>query len=253
MSESQAIASNRHREIVCHSPRLLPQPASSAFDLGDSGPPVIDLSSAQFATQGLRVSRIAKGVLDRAVAFVALLVALPVLLAVALAIRLTSSGPVFYSQARVGRGGTTFRFYKFRTMVDGADRMVEDLVDHNDCDRVLFKMHEDPRITGIGRWLRRFSLDELPQLWNVLRGDMSIVGPRPALPTEVDAYEDAVHLRHVVKPGLTGLWQVSGRSDLSWEEAVGLDLHYVENWSLVLDSKILVKTIPAVVTGRGAY
>jgi lipopolysaccharide/colanic/teichoic acid biosynthesis glycosyltransferase len=143
--------------------------------------------------------------------------------------------------------------YKFRTMVMDAEQRKAELSTQNDNDGVLFKMRKDPRITKVGTWLRRWSLDELPQLLNVVKGDMSLVGPRPALPDEAARYGDYVRRRLVVKPGLTGLWQVNGRSDLSWEESVRLDLRYVENWSLVLDLQILWKTLSAVTRGSGAY
>ncbi len=142
---------------------------------------------------------------------------------------------------------------KFRSMVTGADRMVETLQADNEGNAVLFKKKDDPRVTSIGRWLRRYSLDELPQLLNVVRGEMSLVGPRPPLPTEVERYGFDMHRRFLVKPGLTGLWQVSGRSDLSWDDSVRIDVRYVENWSLTFDFMILWKTIGAVVRGRGAY
>ena len=142
---------------------------------------------------------------------------------------------------------------KFRSMVDGADDMLDELVDENEHDGVLFKIRNDPRVTGVGRFLRKFSLDELPQLWNVARGDMALVGPRPPLPSEVEQYEGTTRRRLMVKPGITGLWQVSGRSDLSWEETVRLDLYYVENWSPLLDAIILAKTVKAVLAGNGAY
>lgn len=142
---------------------------------------------------------------------------------------------------------------KFRSMVDGAEDLLEDLSDHNDHDGVLFKMRDDPRVTRVGALLRKYSLDELPQLWNVVIGDMALVGPRPPLPSEVEQYEGTTRRRLMVKPGITGLWQVSGRSDLSWEDSVRLDLYYVENWSPLLDVTILAKTAKAVLAGRGAY
>ena len=169
---------------------------------------------------------------------------LPLLLAIAVAIRWDSRGASLFRQRRVGRGGTTFTMYKFRTMRTDADesrRRLSPTV--NDCDGVLFKMRDDPRITRVGGVLRRYSLDELPQLINVVRGEMSLVGPRPALPHEVARYDVDPHHRLVVKPGLTGLWQVSGRSDLSWDESVRLDLHYVDNWSLALDLQIVLRTV----------
>jgi exopolysaccharide biosynthesis polyprenyl glycosylphosphotransferase len=199
-------------------------------------------------------ARAAKNVFDRAFALVAAVVLAPLLIAIAVAIRCTSRGPVLFRQTRVGRRGEEFEMLKFRTMVDGAHERVADvrpLV--ADPDHVLFKLPEDPRITRVGRWLRKHSLDELPQLWNVVTGRMSVVGPRPPLPEEVARYASPVHRRLLVKPGLTGLWQVSGRADLSWDDAVRLDLYYVENWSWVLDALILARTVPAVIRGRGAY
>ena len=197
--------------------------------------------------------RLVKGVLDRAGATVALLLLSPLLLGVALAVRVSGPGPVLFAQERVGLGGRRFRCWKFRTMRDGADRELPLVAHLNAQDGILFKAPRDPRITIVGRWLRRFSLDELPQLWNVVAGSMSLVGPRPPLPTEVLRYGDDVRRRLLVKPGMTGLWQVSGRSDLPWEEAVRLDLFYVENWSVSLDLVVLWKTVFAVLRGRGAY
>jgi lipopolysaccharide/colanic/teichoic acid biosynthesis glycosyltransferase len=161
---------------------------------------------------------------------------------------------VLFSQTRVSRHGEEFRIFKFRSMRVDAETLLETLREQNEAaDGLLFKMKADPRVTSVGRWLRRLSLDELPQLINVVRGDMALVGPRPPLPTEVAAYTDGVHRRLLVKPGMTGLWQVSGRSDLSWDESVRLDLYYVENWSLALDAQILVRTLRAVLKGAGAY
>jgi exopolysaccharide biosynthesis polyprenyl glycosylphosphotransferase len=197
--------------------------------------------------------RVFKGALDRVGAAVALVLVAPVLGAVALAVWLSSPGPVLYRQVRVGAFGELFTMFKFRTMVDGADEKLQELLAHNEGAGLLFKMRLDPRVTPLGRWLRRFSFDELPQLFNVLGGSMSLVGPRPPLPHEVERYDTSIRRRLLVKPGLTGLWQVSGRSDLSWEEAVQLDLRYIENWSLALDLLILWKTASAVVRTRGAY
>lgn len=197
--------------------------------------------------------RVVKGGLDRAVAAVALVLLAPALLAIAVAVRVTSPGPVLYRQERVGVNGRCFTMLKFRSMVVDADRQVDALRTLNTSDGLLFKMRVDPRVTPVGRVLRRLSLDELPQLLNVLGGAMSLVGPRPPLPGEVARYDTSVSRRLLVKPGLTGLWQISGRSDLPWEEAVRLDLRYVENWSLAMDLLILVKTVRAVVTSAGAY
>jgi exopolysaccharide biosynthesis polyprenyl glycosylphosphotransferase len=197
--------------------------------------------------------RLIKGLFDRTAAALGVLVLAPVLLGIALAIKVTSKGPVLYRQQRVGRDGRTFSMVKFRSMVTGADRHVAALAHRTDGNGVLFKMRVDPRITRVGRVLRRYSLDELPQLFNVIRGDMSLVGPRPPLQSEVERYGFDMHRRFLVKPGLTGLWQVSGRSDLSWDDSVNIDVRYVENWSLTFDLLILWKTVGAVLRGSGAY
>jgi exopolysaccharide biosynthesis polyprenyl glycosylphosphotransferase len=197
--------------------------------------------------------RLVKGVFDRCSAALALVLLSPLFLVLCLLIRSEGGGPAFFRQTRVGRGGVEFTVYKFRTMVVGAETLKSLLQPRNEHDGVLFKMRRDPRVTSVGAWLRRYSLDELPQLINVVRGEMSLVGPRPPLPEEVAQYGHDVRRRLVVKPGMTGLWQVSGRSDLSWEESVRLDLRYVENWSLTLDIQILWKTWSAVIRGAGAY
>ena len=194
-----------------------------------------------------------KSVFDRVAAAVGLVILSPLFALVAALVTLDDPGPVFYRQQRVGLGGQRFRLVKFRTMVVGADAMRDGLADRNDGDGPLFKLRDDPRVTRVGRWLRRTSLDELPQLVNVVAGQMSLVGPRPPLPEEVERYADPVHRRLLVKPGITGLWQVSGRSDLSWDESVRLDLYYVENWSLTGDLVILARTVAAVLRGEGAY
>jgi exopolysaccharide biosynthesis polyprenyl glycosylphosphotransferase len=199
------------------------------------------------------VRRLGKDLFDKTSATLGVLFLLPVLLGIALAVKVTSRGPVFFRQQRVGRDGQTFSMLKFRSMVTGADRMVEALADESDGNGVLFKKKDDPRITSVGKVLRRYSLDELPQLINVIQGDMSLVGPRPPLPTEVERYGFDMHRRFLVKPGLTGLWQVSGRSDLSWDDSVRIDVRYVENWSLTFDFMILWKTVGAVLRGSGAY
>jgi lipopolysaccharide/colanic/teichoic acid biosynthesis glycosyltransferase len=194
-----------------------------------------------------------KAAMDRLGALTMLMLLAPLLAALSVAVAWTSPGPVLFRQVRVGKDGREFVMYKFRTMfVDAPARLAE--VRHlNDYDDVLFKMRDDPRVTRVGRWLRRFSLDELPQLVNVLRGQMSLVGPRPPLPEEVAAYPADMRRRLAVRPGLTGLWQVSGRSDLPFEEAVKLDLRYVENWSFTLDLVILARTLAAVWRAAGAY
>jgi exopolysaccharide biosynthesis polyprenyl glycosylphosphotransferase len=198
-------------------------------------------------------TRVIKEAVDRFFAAVALTLASPLLATIAIAVKLSSPGPVIFRQVRVGRDGALFTVYKFRTMFIDAERRVSDLWRHNDGNGVLFKLRDDPRVTRVGRVLRRFSLDELPQLANVLMGTMSLVGPRPALPSETERYGRSTARRLLVKPGMTGLWQVSGRSDLSWEDSVRLDLYYVENWSFAGDIQILWKTLSAVVTRRGAY
>jgi exopolysaccharide biosynthesis polyprenyl glycosylphosphotransferase len=199
------------------------------------------------------VRRLGKEVTDCAAALVGLLFLAPVVLGTALAVKVTSRGPVFFRQERIGRDGKPFSMLKFRSMVVGADQMVETLAADNDGNGVLFKQRNDPRVTSVGRVLRRYSLDELPQLINVLRGEMSLVGPRPPLQSEVEKYGHDMRRRFLVKPGLTGLWQVSGRSDLSWDDSVRIDVRYVENWSLTFDFMILWKTVGAVLRGSGAY
>lgn len=197
--------------------------------------------------------RTGKRALDLVGAALGVLALAPVLAVIALVIRLDDGGPVFFRQVRVGRGGEEFSIVKFRTMCVDAEARVTALRAGNDGAGPLFKMKDDPRVTRVGAFLRRTSLDELPQLWNVLTGSMSLVGPRPALPCEVALYEDFADRRLLVTPGITGLWQVSGRSDLDWAEGVRLDLHYVENWSFVHDLVILARTVPSVLRSRGAY
>jgi exopolysaccharide biosynthesis polyprenyl glycosylphosphotransferase len=215
------------------------------------GLPMIRLTQPTFRGAGW----VWKSVIDRVVAAAAVLVLAPVLLALALALVVDDRGPVFFRQQRVGRDGTTFGMVKFRSMVVDAEGRRDHLVAAASDEGAgpLFKMRRDPRVTRVGALLRRTSLDELPQLFNVVAGSMSLVGPRPPLPAEVAQYADDARRRLLVRPGMTGLWQVSGRSDLSWEETVRLDLRYVENWSPGLDLHILARTVAAVATGRGAY
>ncbi|MFJ6609204.1 exopolysaccharide biosynthesis polyprenyl glycosylphosphotransferase [Streptomyces sp. NPDC091289] len=194
-----------------------------------------------------------KSVLDRAGALFGLLALAPLLLAVALSVRMSSRGPVFHRQVRQGQHNRPFTMWKFRTMVADAEELKAQLAQVNEVDGPLFKMRSDPRVTPVGRLLRRTSVDELPQLVNVLLGHMSLVGPRPPLPEEASRYDEREHRRLAVKPGLTGLWQVSGRSDLSWQETVSLDLWYVDNWSVAADMGLLARTVRAVADGRGAY
>jgi exopolysaccharide biosynthesis polyprenyl glycosylphosphotransferase len=181
---------------------------------------------------------------------IALLVS-PLVLLITLAILIDSGGPVLYRQVRVGYRGREFEMLKFRTMVPGADEMLPDLLDLNEHDGALFKIRNDPRTTQVGRFLRRHSLDEIPQVLNVIKGDMLLVGPRPCRPREMSKFGEAEHRRFLVKPGMTGLWQVRGRSDLAWQDAVKIDLYYVDNWSPVLDASILGRTLKVVVGGKG--
>ena len=194
-----------------------------------------------------------KRAFDLAACSLGLVVLSPVFAGLALAIRLDSRGPVFYRSKRVGEGGRVFGFLKFRSMVDGAEAMRDSLQHLNEVDGPVFKITRDPRVTRVGSWLRRTSLDELPQLWNVLRGDMSLVGPRPPIPEEVQQYEPW-HLRRLsVRPGITCSWQVSGRSRVGFDDWMRMDLEYIDQRSLRVDLRILFRTVPAVWSGRGAY
>lgn len=226
--------------VEVHAPRLTLRPTG-------------ELSLLEVEVGTPRPRLVAKAVLDRVLGAMLLVLLSPVLLGSALLVRLSSKGPAFYRQTRVGIDGEEFTLFKLRSMYVDADERRRQLLERSEGNGVLFKMKDDPRVTPVGKVLRRFSIDELPQLWNVVRGDMSLVGPRPPLGEEVAAYADAVYRRLRVKPGLTGLWQVSGRSDLSWEESVRLDLRYVDNWSLAMDLLILWKTFRAVLGASGAY
>lgn len=214
-----------------------------------AGLPLIHVESPQF--QGWRY--LAKRALDIVGSIVGIIITSPILILIPLLIRVDSPGPVFFPQQRLGLRGSPFTMYKFRSMHVDAEQQLVGLLDQSDGNGVLFKMREDPRVTKFGKFIRRHSLDELPQLFNVLRGDMSLVGPRPPLPQEADGYEEWMHRRMFVRPGVSGLWQVSGRSNLDWDESVRLDLYYVENWSMVGDLLILWRTIRAVAKGDGAY
>ena len=194
-----------------------------------------------------------KRIIDIAIAAVALTIVSPLFLILALLIKLTSPGPIFYRQTRCGLGGRRFTLLKFRSMVANADQLLTNLEDMNEVDGPVFKMRRDPRCTPVGRWMRIFSLDELPQLWNVLLGHMSLVGPRPPLPDEVNQYESWQRRRLRMRPGMTCLWALEGRSQLRFENWVRLDLLYIDNWSMWLDFKILLKTIPTVLSGKGAH
>jgi exopolysaccharide biosynthesis polyprenyl glycosylphosphotransferase len=194
-----------------------------------------------------------KSIIDRVLGGVILVLVAPLLAVLSVAIRIGSPGRAFFSQTRIGRDGVPFKMYKLRTMDRDAEKTRDQLALLDQGHGTLFKIHDDPRVTRLGRFLRRTSLDELPQLINVVLGEMSLIGPRPALPAEVEQYDDRVRRRLAVRPGMTGLWQVSGRSNLSWDRSVELDLHYTDNWRLVDDLGIGVRTVDAVVRSRGAY
>jgi exopolysaccharide biosynthesis polyprenyl glycosylphosphotransferase len=234
---------------LCVSPALLDVAGPRTTIRPTAGLTLLHVDHPQLA--GMRL--LFKDLFDRFAAAMALLVLSPVLLLLAAMIRFSDGGPALFKQTRVGQDGRVFRIYKFRTMVIDAEQRKAQLLASSDSDGILFKLRKDPRVTTLGVHLRRWSIDELPQLINVLLGEMSLVGPRPAIPEEVAEYADYVRRRLVVKPGLTGMWQVNGRSDLSWEESVRLDLRYVENWSFALDLQILWKTIWALLGGTGAY
>ncbi|HWH25490.1 MAG TPA: sugar transferase, partial [Pseudolysinimonas sp.] len=194
-----------------------------------------------------------KRMLDITLSLIALIVLAPIFGVIAVLIRVDSPGPALFSQERVGQGGKSFRIFKFRSMcVDAPERLAE-LRALNEGNGVLFKLKNDPRVTRLGRFMRKYSIDELPQIWNVLVGDMSLVGPRPPLPNEVEEYEDHVRRRLYIKPGLTGMWQIGGRSSLSWEDSVALDLYYVENWSVIGDLMIMWRTFKVLVAPVGSY
>jgi exopolysaccharide biosynthesis polyprenyl glycosylphosphotransferase len=214
-----------------------------------AGLPLLHVEQPQAGEAG----GLSKRLFDIVTAGVLLLLVSPVLAAVALAVKLHDGGPVLFRQRRIGRSGTPFQMLKFRSMVVDAERQLDQVRERNEHDGVLFKIRKDPRVTPVGTFLRKYSLDELPQLVNVLRGDMSLVGPRPPLANEVERYHDDVRRRLLVRPGITGLWQVSGRSELSWDETVRLDLYYVDNWSMLTDLVIMAKTLRAVLRGSGAY
>lgn len=200
-----------------------------------------------------QTQRLLKRTTDIIGAAVAMLLFAPVFILISIGVKLSSPGPVFYSRPRVGKDAKPFRFVKFRTMYIDADKRKSDLLEHNEVGGPIFKMKNDPRITPFGRLLRKTSLDELPQLMHVLSGKMSLVGVRPQLPEEVAAYTEIHAQRLLVKPGLTCIWQVSGRSDVDFETWIRMDLEYIASWSPLLDLKILLKTFGAVVSGRGAY
>ena len=251
-----------HRKIMgivreCERRRVRPRIVPDLFQMSLTQVNVEDLGGVPLI--GVRAVAISKGALlvkrliDVTVAVVGLVLCAPLFLLIALAIRLDSPGPIIFRQTRVGLRGRHFEMYKFRSMHVGAEEQQDMLADLNEADGPIFKIRDDPRLTRVGRILRRLSLDELPQLVNVLRGEMSLVGPRPPIPAEVEKYQEWHKKRLEAPPGMTGLWQVSGRSRLSFDEMVLLDIYYIENWSLWLDFKILMRTIPKVLLGEGAY
>ena len=226
-------------EILMHQAEFVPGQTVPLFELK---PPVFE-----------GIDYALKRTFDLVVATLLMIVLSPLLLALALAVRLSSRGPVIYRSTRPGIGGAPFDCFKFRTMRTGAEQLQADLEEVNEASGALFKIRHDPRLTRVGRFLRRYSLDELPQLVNVLRGEMSLVGPRPLPMRDFQRLEEWHKKRYLVMPGITGLWQVSGRSDLNFDDLVRLDFVYLENWSISLDLTILLKTIPAVITRRGAF
>lgn len=251
-----------HRTIqrllrICEQQHLRAQVVPDFFQLTKSQLQVEELngipllSTRDISIQGWNL--LLKRLSDIVLAGILGLVALPMMALITLAIRLDSAGPIIYSQTRVGRNGKSFQCHKFRSMIDGAHDLRYTVADLNEASGPLFKVRDDPRQTRVGRFLRRYSLDELPQLYNVLCGEMSLIGPRPNLPAEVEQYQEWHKKRLAASPGMTGLWQVSGRSELTFDEMVLLDIYYVENWSLALDSGILLRSLPAVLRGRGAY
>jgi lipopolysaccharide/colanic/teichoic acid biosynthesis glycosyltransferase len=226
-------------EILVHRAEFVPGQSVPLFELR---PPVFE-----------GVDFLLKRMFDVVGATLLLLFLSPFFLAIALAIKITSRGSVFYASQRPGIGGTPFSCWKFRTMYRDADQRQADLESINEASGALFKIRDDPRMTPVGRMLRGFSLDELPQLWNVVRGQMSLVGPRPLPLRDYDQLEDWHKKRYLVLPGITGLWQISGRSELDFDDLVRLDFLYLERWSVFLDLSILVKTVPAVLSRRGAF
>ena len=238
------------RNITAHIVPDLFQMSLSRVDVDDlGGVPLVGVREVGF---GHKVRAI-KRVMDVAGAALGMTLGAPMLGLIALAIKLDSEGPILFRQTRVGANGREFKIVKFRSMYEGAEEKLEELRDQSEVDGPIFKLRDDPRVTLVGRILRRTSLDELPQLWNVLQGDMSLVGPRPPIPAEVEEYLEWHKKRLEVRPGMTGLWQVSGRSLLSFDEQCLLDIYYIENWSLWLDFQILLRTVPEVIFGNGAY
>jgi len=214
-----------------------------------TGMPLLQITEPRIYGPG----RWLKPIYERLLALPLLLLAAPLFLVISLAIFIDSGRPIFYRQRRIGFGGEEFEMLKFRTMVPNADAMLPGLLAENEHDGALFKIRDDPRVTRVGRILRKHSLDELAQLINVVKGEMLLIGPRPCLPREIEGFGEAARRRFLARPGMTGLWQVSGRSDIPWEEAVRLDLYYVENWSILMDLMILWRTLRVVGGGRSGY
>ncbi|HEY8340040.1 MAG TPA: sugar transferase [Egibacteraceae bacterium] len=231
-------------------PAAAPRPALPALP-ARTVEPATDLDCGLLAASRLQLA--AKRAIDIVVSLLALLLTLPIFAITALLIAVTSPGPVFYVQERIGRGGIPFRMLKFRSMYVDADKRKAELAALNEASGPVFKVRRDPRVTPVGRWIRKLSIDELPQLINVLRGEMSLVGPRPPLPEEYAVYDAYALRRLLVSPGLTCIWQVSGRSNIDFDQWVEMDVEYIRNWSLALDVKLLLKTVPAVLSGHGAY
>ena len=233
--------------------RIVPdlfQLALSRVDIEDlGGIPIIGVKEISITGWNLAFKRAS----DLVISLAGLILLSPLLLLISVAIKLDSPGPILFKQVRVGKGGRRFVFHKFRSMRQGAEEERRQLADLDEVMGATFKIRHDPRCTRVGRFLRRTSLDELPQFYNVLRGEMSLVGPRPAIPSEVEQYQEWHRRRLEIPPGITGLWQVSGRSQLTFDEMCLLDIYYLENWSPLLDLKIALKTVPAVLAGRGAY
>jgi exopolysaccharide biosynthesis polyprenyl glycosylphosphotransferase len=256
------LPSQEHRQIMrlteyCLQAGVRPLIVPDVYQMSLSRVAVEDVAGIpMLSPHEIRLSpwaRAFKRMVDVLGAGIGLLVLSPFLLLIAVLIRLDSPGPPLYRQIRVGRDGRLFSVVKFRSMIRDADQHKEEILHLNEAAGPMFKIRDDPRLTRMGRFLRRISLDELPQLWNVLRGDMSLVGPRPALPEEVADYTAWQRRRLSTSPGMTGLWQVSGRSDIPFDEMVLLDIYYIENWSPLLDATILVRTVPKVLLGTGAY
>jgi len=258
---SAIVEPGQSRSLPAPLPRALPRRPGVVVDLRAPQQLVIDLErpAGPFLAPGegllgaRRWQLAVKRALDLVTAALLVVVLSPVLLGAALMVKLSSRGPVFFGQDRIGHGGRPFRFLKFRTMCRDADAHRHEFDDQNEVDGPVFKIRHDPRITRVGRVLRKLSIDELPQLLHVLSGKMSLVGPRPPLPGEVAAYSEWEAQRLLVKPGLTCIWQVSGRSDLDFHTWVTMDVEYLRDWSLWLDLKLLARTVPAVLSGHGAY